>query len=150
MAIVGLTRGLFMSTTHVCYQPDRFARSGGCLGCLFGTVISGFFVLAEAIKAVLVFLDRLAIGITNGIFRQDFDYLIDQSWKPKVFRHKVLEAELEQYMRQGIPRARRQVLTRAFDFVSIAHAIFNSTKPSVPSDHGHFSVANMAELIEAL
>lgn len=150
MAFIGLFWGLVTAPLQVYYLSDQFARSAGAFGCLFGLVLSAFFVAIHAIKAVLVFFDRLAVGIANGIFRKNYDYLIDPSWKAQVFSHGTIEAEVEQYLLQGIPKARRRELTIAFDYVSIAQSIFNSTKPRVPSDHGHFVVAKVSKLIAAL
>ena len=150
MAFGGFFRGVFSATLQFFYQSDRFARSGGALGCLFGLVISAFFIIAEAIKAVLVFFDRLAVGVSNGLFGKDYDYLIDPSWKAQVFKHSIIEAEVEQHMRQGIPKARRRELLKAFDFVVNARLLFDSTNPRLPSDHKHFKVAKVTKLKTAM
>ena len=150
MAVAGLFWGALNASLQFYYQSDRFARSGGALGCLFGLIVSGFFVVAEAIKAGLVFLDRLAVGIANGIFRRDYDYLIDPSWKAQVYKHSIIEAEVEQHMRQGIPKARRRELLKAFDIVANARILFDSTHPRNPANHKHYTVAKLTKLKAAL
>ncbi|KAL7574221.1 hypothetical protein ACA910_012478 [Epithemia clementina (nom. ined.)] len=150
MAFGGLFWGIFTAGLQFFFQSDRFARSGGALGCVFGLMISGLYVLSELIKAVLVFLDRLAVGVANGLLGQDVDYLIDPSWKAKVYRHNIIEAEVEQHMGQGIPKARRRELLKALDFVSIARLIFDSTNPRPPPNHKHFLVAKLVKLKAAM
>jgi len=150
MAIVGLITGTINAVYQVFVQSDRFARSSGAFGCIFGFAISVFFVLAELFKAILVFFDRLLVAVTNGIFGKNYDYVLDRSWKAKVFKHRLIEAEVETYMRQGIPKARRRDLLKAFDFVAHARMVFDSAKPQNPKSHSHFKVASLTKLQAAL
>ena len=150
MAIAGAVAGFLNAAYQPFVQSDRFARSGGACGCIFGLVISFVFVISETLRAVLVFFDRLSVGVTNGIFRKDYDYVLDLSWQAKVFKHRNVEAEVENFMHQGIPKARRRDLLKAFDFVGYARQVFQTAKPHAPSDHKHFDVVTLDKLKKAL
>lgn len=53
------------------------------------------------------------------------------------------------FLKQGIPKARRQSLLRALDFVVGARIIFESAKPYDPG-HGHFVVVRLEDLLAEL
>jgi uncharacterized membrane protein len=63
------------------YKADRFARSADAFGCIFGLVISINFVVMGIFKAVVCSFDRIALGISNGLFGTDYNYILDPIWK---------------------------------------------------------------------
>jgi hypothetical protein len=62
----GLIVGILSSVLEFFYTADRFARSAGAFGCLFGLLISIYYVALGVITAVITFFDRIALGISNG------------------------------------------------------------------------------------
>ena len=148
--IWGLVSGLFSSLFQLYFVSDRFARSAGSFGCVFGLILSLFYMLKEMIVAVLVFFDRILVGITNGWFKRDDDYIINPSWKATVHQTKLIESEVETYLIQGIPKARRKELLRALEMVVDARIVFEMARPQMPAEHRHYVVAKLADILKQL
>jgi len=132
------------------YTSDRFARSAGAFGCIFGLVVAVFFMCLGAIKAVIAFFDRIALGISNGLFGTDYDYILDPSWKARVHVTPVIEAEKDTFIKEGIPKARKKVLTKALELVVAAREVFEYAQPTYPMKHRHFVVVSLPDLISKL
>lgn len=145
---------LIYGIVSAIFQPyvvsDKYARHSGSFGCLFGLIFSVYFILKELVVAVLVFFDRIIVGITNGIFGMDYDYVLDPSWKAQVHPTPLIEAEMEATLKQGVPKARRRELMLAMDFVVGARVVFHRAKPRFPKDHSHFHVVKLTDLLEAM
>jgi 5-bromo-4-chloroindolyl phosphate hydrolysis protein len=144
----GLIVGALSSLMEFFYTADRFARSAGAFGCLFGLVISIYFVLMGAVKAVVVFFDRIALGISNGVLGTDYDYIFDPTWKARVYNTPLAEAEKDRYIKEGITRARKNELNKAMDLVVAAREVFECAHPTYPKNHRHFLVVSLSELTE--
>lgn len=149
-AFSGLIFGVFSAVWEIFHRADQFARSQGAIGCLFGLVVSGVYVLLGLCTAVLIFFDRLAVGFANGCFGKEFDYLINPSWKAKVHDTPVIEAEKDKFLAEGIPKARRAELHEALTLVVQARVVFQSCQPSFSSEHRHFVCVSLSRLTEAL
>lgn len=149
-AISGLIFGALTALWQVFNKADQFARSQGVIGCLFGLIISGFYVILGCCIAIVIFFDRLAVGVANGCFGKDVDYLIDPSWKAKVHDTPLIAAEKETFLAQGIPKARRTELHEAMNMVVKARIVFQSCKPTFPKEHCHFVVVPLSKLIVVL
>jgi UDP-glucoronosyl and UDP-glucosyl transferase len=145
-ALWGLLGGAFFSLFQVYVIPDRWARRKGALGCLFGLGLSMFYVAWEFLLCVLVFFDRWFLGCANGWCRRDLDYVLDSSWKTRVYDTPLIASELEAIITQGLPRARRQELTRALEFVAGARAIYQKARPKLIDGHRHYVVVKLPEL----
>lgn len=143
----GLIIGALSSLLEFFYTADRFARSAGAFGCVFGLVISIYFVLMGIVKAVVVFFDRIALGISNGLFGTDYDYVFDPTWKARVYKTPLAEAEKDRYIKEGITRARKNELNKAMDLVVAAREVFQGAHPKYPKNHRHFVVVSLSELI---
>lgn len=153
MAIAGFFSHFIAAIFQFLTQSDRFARSGGSIGCLFGLCISPLYTVFEIIHAFIIFFDRLAVGIANGIFHKDFYYVVDPGWKAQVYQHKIIESEVDQHIAHGIPKARRYELLSAFSFVVYARVVFNSARPMFPEGphgHRHFVVVKIKNLQQKL
>jgi hypothetical protein len=142
--IVGTLRSLL----EFFYTADRFARSAGAFGCLFGLVISIYFVLMGICKAAVGFLDRIALGISNGLLGTDYDYIFDPTWKARVYNTPLADSEKDRYINEGITRARRNELNKAMDLVVAAREVFQCAHPTHPKNHRHFLVVSLSELTE--
>ena len=149
-AITGVIVGFFSSLMQIYYVSDQYARLSGAFGCIFGVIMSVFYLLYYLLLAILTFFDRLLVGITNGFFGADYDYLINPTWETKVHQTPFLEAEKESFRVQGIPKARKDELQRALEVVVNARIIFESAKPSYPDEHRHFLVVRLDNLIKKL
>lgn len=62
----GLFVGVLSALTQIYFVSDKFARTQGAIGCIFGLLVSGFYLIFCCFVAILIFFDRLLIGITNG------------------------------------------------------------------------------------
>jgi hypothetical protein len=142
--IVGTIRSLL----EFFYTADRFARSAGALGCIFGLVISIYFVLTGIVKAVVGFFDRIALGISNGLLGTDYDYILDPAWKARVYNTPLADSEKDRYINEGITRARKDELNKAMDLVVAAREVFQCAHPTYPKNHRHFLVVSLSELTE--
>ncbi len=144
----GLIVGALSSVLEFFYTADRFARSAGAFGCVFGLVISIYFVVMGVVKAGIGFFDRVALGMSNGLCGTDYDYNFDPTWKACVYNTPLAEAEKDRFIKEGIVRARKNELNKAMDLVVAAREVFQSAHPTYPKNHRHFLVVSLCELIE--
>lgn len=149
-ALWGLFAGLISAPFQLFFVSDKWARRAGTFGFLFGTVLAALYVLRDILVAVLVFFDRIIIGVTNGCFRKDLDYVLDPSWKAQVHQTPLLASELEASLTQGIPKARKADLVAALDCVVAARKVFENAHPHLPKDHRHYVVVGLPSLIEVI
>ena len=149
-AIAGIAFGSIEAVMQLYFVSDRYARSSGTFGCLFGTVMSAFYVVWYLFIAVAIFFDRLLVGIANGLFGKDYDYLIDPSWKARVHRTKVVESEVEAFKTKGVPRARKKEIIKALEVVVRARILFQSLRPHYPRGHRNFYVVRLTDLMTKL
>jgi hypothetical protein len=110
-------------------------------------VISIYFVVMGVVKAVVVFFDRIALGISNGLLGTDYDYIFDPTWKARVYNTPLAEAEKDRFIKEGITRARKNELNKAMDLVVAAREVFQCAHPTYPKNHRHFVVVSLSELI---
>lgn len=149
-AVFGLIYGSVSGLWRIHSVPDYWSRRAGAFGCLFGLILAGFYLIMDMLLALLVFFDRLFVGIANGLFNKDYDFIIDMSWKTEVHQTPFVELEMENYIVQGIPRARRVELLRAAQLVKQSRIIFEKAKPSFPKEHMHFLVVKLSSLLSVL
>jgi hypothetical protein len=146
--------GFFFNIVAALFQPytvpDRWARHSGAFGCLFGLVASVVYVIRNILVACLVFFDRFLLGITNGIFKCDYDFVIDAQVKTQVHQTGTIESEKEAFISQGIPQARRRELSYALGYIVLARSIFEKANPRYPDDHKHFMVVRLPDLLAQL
>lgn len=147
-AFSGLIYGIVSAVFEIFMKSDEYARSQGAIGCLFGLAVSGLYVAFGIALAAVIFLDRMLVGIANGVFGNDFDYLIDPSWQAKVHDTRVITAERERFLTQGIPKVRRNELHEALNLVVKARIVFQSCHPTLPKEHCHFLVVPLSKLVE--
>ena len=77
LAIFGVTAESINALLQIYYISDYYARISGAFGCLAGLVASAFYIVWHLLLAILIFLDRFAVGITNGIFGKRYEYIIN-------------------------------------------------------------------------
>jgi hypothetical protein len=81
-------------------------------------------------------------------FGTHYDFIFDPSWKARVCPTPLVEAEKDKYIKEGIPRARKNELNKAMDLVVAAREVFQNAHPTYPKKHRHFVVVSLSELIE--
>ena len=150
-AFTGLCVGIFNAFWQLFAKADSYARSQGAIGCLFGLcIMAPIYFLVGIWIAALIFFDRLAVAFANGLFGENFDYLIDPSWKAKVHDTQLIASEKDSIMASGIPKARRTELHGAMSTVVKTRLVFQKCKPFFPKKHFHFMVVSLSKLIETL
>jgi sterol 3beta-glucosyltransferase len=149
-AFSALLYGAFEAIWEIFAKADQFARSSGAIGCLFGLIVSGFYVILGLLTALLIFCDRLAVGFTNGCCGKEKDYVFNPAWKAKVHNTPFIASEREAFLTHGIPKARRRELHEAMKIVVKARIVFQSCKPTFPVEHCHFVSVPLVKLMDAL
>ena len=147
--LLGLIGGVFDAPAQFFYQPDEYARSHGAFGCLFGLVFAAFAAVFYLFSAVLVLFDRVLTGIANGVFGKNVDYVMDPRSRAKVYNHSIVESETQGLINQGIPKARRNELSKALNVVINARIVYEMAKPHF-HDHRHFPIVRLSELKRVL
>jgi len=149
-AVFGLIYNVGAAVFQPVTVPDRWARKYGMCGCLFGIIGAILYMVHFLLVALLVFVDRLLLAITNGVCNAELDFVIDARVKTEVHTTKVIESEFEHYKTQGVPKARRRELSLALGHVLAARRIFQKARPRYPDEHQHFVVVRLPELLAQL
>ena len=140
----GLLRELFRGLFEAYLRPDKFARTHGALGCLFGLVVAPFYVLYDLLRGLLIFFDRIMVGIGNGCCGKDDLFLIDPMVQARVYQTPNDLDELLNY--DSISESRRDQLKYAVRLANNASAMFSSCNPQFPQGQWHWLEAEVAQL----
>lgn len=149
-AFVGCFCGLVLAPFQFYRVSDRFARNYGAFGCLFGVVVSVFYIVYDVVIAVMIFFDRLIIAFTNGLFGKQYEAVLDFRRHTRVHDTPKVVSEKDTYLKNGITKARRHELQRALLIVAKARSIFEECNPHFPRHHKHYNVVTLPRLLEAL
>lgn len=149
-AFMGIIGETISALLQVYFVSDYYARVSGAFGCLFGLILSVFYVIFHLFLSLVVFLDRLLVGIANGCLRQNNEYILNPGWQTNVYRHPIIEAEKDSFRTRGIAKARKQELHRALDQVIQARIVFESARPKYPRYHRHYLVVKGEDLISCV
>ena len=149
-AFWGLIFGSFRVAMQIYWKPDRWARTQGAFGCLFGLIIAPFYMVVVCLISLLIFFDRIAVSVTNGCFGKHYDFILDPSRKARVHDTSAITVEKEAYLTHGIPKARRSELLQALDIVVKARMVFQQCRPRFPEGHMHFVVVPLSRLVKEL
>lgn len=144
----GFMFNILRSPWQVFSKSDKYARSHGNIGCLFGLVLSPFFVVAFVLHAVIILFDRIGVGISNGCCGTSFLYWFDRSARYRV--HSVArtssQAELDLVKAQRITPTRQKELLHGLELALAARTLFDSARPDFPEEHWHYRVARASKL----
>jgi hypothetical protein len=149
-AFSGLVRSFFAAFMQLYYKPDKYARISGAFGCLYGLLVANFYVALELLLGGVVVVDRIGIAFTNGIFGQNYDYIVDSRRQARVYDSPVIAEEKARFLKHGIPRTRRKQLRRAMEDVANARRVFQTCGPFFPKGHKHFLVVSLPKLEAAV
>lgn len=140
----GLLREVFRGLFEAYLRPDTFARTHGALGCLFGLVVAPFYILYDLLRGLLIFFDRIMVGIGNGCCGKDDLYLIDPMVQARVYQTPNDLNELLNY--DSISESRRDQLKYAVRLANNASALFSTCNPQFPQGQWHWLEAEVAQL----
>lgn len=147
----GIIAGSVRAVWQLYAQPDKYARSSGAMGCIFGFVVAAFVMARDILLAVLVFFDRICTGFANGCCGKDYDYMFDPSRKTPVYQHNIIEAQVESIVMKGISPARRTDLLKTLDVTVNARVIFEMAGPcKLDENNRHFLTVKLSELREVI
>lgn len=129
---------------------DYHARVNGAFGCLFGLIISAFAVVLHLLMILPLFFDRIILGITNGCFGKDFDYVLFVGYKVHVYKTAYVEAEKASIATKGFSKARKAELLGALRSVVNARIVFQGANPHRGKRHENFLSVRLDRLLKAL
>jgi hypothetical protein len=144
----GLFHSILRSPLQIFFKPDKFARSHGAFGCLWGLLVSAFFVIKYCFHGVLIFIDRIAVGISNGYFHTHYLYFCDPASYYRVHSVATNEvfSEVNALAAKGMTRSRKKELFRGLDMAITARRLWKQARPRYPEEHWHFQVAKASDL----
>lgn len=144
----GFTTALFECFEWIFYTifqlfrvPDRMARDHGCMGCMWGCIVSPIYVFYAACMTVVTFIDRVCVTIANNIFGKNWLYCIDRSASAKVYRDVPTSAEESKMSDAGVLD-----IQEAREIAIAAQQMFNQCKPKFYHDHWHYTEVKVEDL----
>jgi hypothetical protein len=146
--VAGLFHNVLRSPLQIYAKPDKYARSHGAFGCLWGLLVSAFFVIKYCIHGVLVFIDRIVIGISNGCFHTHYLYFCDPASYYRVHSRASADifAEVRALAAKGVTRSRKKELFHGLDMAITARRIWKQARPRYPKEHWHYQVVKAGDL----
>ena len=129
--IAGLFHSLLRAPIQLYAKPDKFARSHGCFGCLWGLLVSPFFILKYLIYGVIILIDRLVVGVANGCFGQNWLFAIDRASYYRVNSVANVDAELHQLASKGISRKSEKASISRIRYGRQCSSMLRGSRPSI-------------------
>lgn len=142
----GLIQNLILSCLQIFFGPDRFARSHGAAGCLFGLIVVPIACVWYIVRAFVLLIDRIATGVSNGWFQQSKPFVIDWRNKAKVYKTPEITNEFKVLVARGFSKLRTEEYLLALDMANSLRKIYDDAKPTFPEGHWHHTVAKVANL----
>ena len=132
----GLLTEIFRGGFEIYVKSDKFARSHGACGCLFGVILAPLYILYDVLRGLVIFCDRNMVGVSNGCFGADRLFIIDPMVQAHVYQTTAYRNEILNY---DLPHeARREQLKRAVRLANNARQLFLVSKPEFPDGHWHW------------
>lgn len=142
---IGFFCNVLKSPFQLYTKADRFARSHGAFGCLWGLVTSPFFIIKYILKGLIILFDSITVGICNGCFGTNKLSLVRPGTYFEVHSVADKNIELQMLAMRGMSNARKQELFRGLDMAVAARKVFDEANPKFP-DHWHYYVAEASDL----
>jgi hypothetical protein len=137
----GMFHLIIRGLVQIYVKSDRFARSHGSFGCLFGLIISPLYVLWYVFRGVVTFFDRILVGFANGVRGKNKLYIIDPSVQATVYQ---TSSGVNALLYYELPSAARQSqLKKAMRITNNARKLWVECKPDFPNDHWHWKEVSM-------
>jgi hypothetical protein len=144
---IGFLQNIIFSPFQIFFKPDRYARSHGAFGCLWGLLISPLFVVYMILRAVVVLVDRIVVGICNGCCGTHMLYFIDRTSYASIHSVVDLGPQLQTLASRGLSRTRKHELFLGLDMAITAREVWKAANPKFPAENWHYRVVKAADLI---
>mmetsp|Transcript_15767 Transcript_15767/g.24524 ORF Transcript_15767/g.24524 Transcript_15767/m.24524 type:complete len:798 (-) Transcript_15767:111-2504(-) len=145
--ILGLIVDYLKSPLKIYYKSDKFARSLGACGCLWGIFVGIFAILKTAVQSFIYMFDRIATGFSNQFLGARKLYSFDASILGSPYLTEKLEEDLE--TEPSTKGVRRDALMMATKLAFAARFVFQKAKPRFPDEHWHFQVVSASDLLQS-
>ena len=134
---------LLVRTLYQFYHvPDKFARSHGLVGCIFGIIVSPLYFCKGVWKLTFNHIDRLGVTIANGIFDKQWLYFINRSAISHVYRDVSKLSETRNLVSDESVHFIKEARQIAID----ARSMFVACKPKFMNGHWHYREVKTKEL----
>jgi hypothetical protein len=137
---------LFRTFYQFYHVPDKFARSHGLFGCIFGIVACPLYFCKGIWKLIFNHVDRLGVTIANGIFDKQWLYFINKSAISQVYRDISKLSET----RNLVSDESVQFIKEARQIAIVARSMFVACKPKFMNGHWHYREVKTKELASRL
>lgn len=144
---VGLLVNIILSPFQLFFKPDRFARSHGAFGCLWGLLVSPVFIVRLCLYGVIVLFDRIIVGIANGCCGTHLLTVIDRSSYYHIHSAADLGPELQALAAKGLSKTRKKELFRGLDMALAARNVWKEGDPEYLENSWHYQVVKASDLI---
>jgi UDP:flavonoid glycosyltransferase YjiC (YdhE family) len=136
----GFIFNLLRAPWQLWYRPDRSARKHGNVGCLFGILVSPFYVIWFVIVAFIVLVDRILVSILNQCFDRDLLYILRPEPPGMVHQTEAVDLEFKEALTKSPPMCRLLVVYEALDLTKSARSVFDSCHPRYRDSFHHRAV----------
>ena len=126
----GMVEELWFALLTVYTLPDEWARAHGALGFLLGLALSPALTLFRVLHSLLILIDRLATGVSNGCCGRDDVYTFDPLLKSHLHEQESTRLAIA-HDREHMSEARERALFRAMNLALAARRIFARARPYV-------------------
>ena len=149
--IIGLFFNIIGAALMPCTVPDKWARSHGLLGCIFGTILFPFKIIFQCLYALLFFTDSWLVGCYNQGAKNKVKSLINpfDGNKSRVQLIPNIQEEVNHYIDSGINLDRFSLILQSFEFVRNLRIVFNRSKPVKSYEH-RCDVVQINNLLEEI
>jgi UDP:flavonoid glycosyltransferase YjiC (YdhE family) len=137
---IGLLVNALRSPCQLFSKPDRYARSHGAFGCLWGLIVAPFFIVMYILFAIVILVDRVVIGTCNGCFHKQYLFFLDSTSYYRVHSKANVLPKVESMAEEGLSRSRKNELFHGLDMAVAARNLFDKAGPKFPPEHWHFQV----------
>jgi UDP:flavonoid glycosyltransferase YjiC (YdhE family) len=108
---------LLKSIYQIYHVPDKYARSHGYIGFIYGTLVSPVSFCYAILRTIFRFIDRVGVAVANGVFGKQWLYFINSSAIYNVARDV-----------STLSQTRDLVSDESVEYVKEAHEIANNAR----------------------
>lgn len=128
------------------HVPDKFARTHGFVGCIYGILVSPLYFCYAVFRALFRLIDRLGVAVANGAFGKQWLYLFDSSAMCKVYRDVSTLSET----RNLVSEKSVLFVLEAHQIATDARNIYLRCKPKFIDDRWHYREVRIDTLMSTL
>ena len=142
----GFIQNIFRAPFQLFFKPDRYSRSHGAFGCLYGLLASPFYIVWFFLYAIIILVDRIIVGICNRCCKAHMLYFIDRTSYYRVNSVADCGPELQALASKGLSRTRKKELFRGLDYAIDARRVWKAAGPTFPEDSWHYRTVKSSDL----